>query len=64
MIADAISKTLSERNIIVETVFITDFKFSEAFATQIEAKVVAYQKFLTEQPKSNRSSSKPDGCSS
>lgn len=49
VIADAIRKTLSERNIIVETVFITDFKFSEAFATQIEAKVVAYQKFLTEQ---------------
>ena len=49
VIADAIRKTLSERDIIVETVFITDFKFSEAFATQIESKVVAYQKFLTEQ---------------
>ena len=37
------------RNIVVETVFITDFAFSEAFANQIEAKVVAFQKFLTEQ---------------
>ena len=48
-IADAISKTLSTRNIMVETLFITDFKFSEAFANQIEAKVVAFQKYLTEQ---------------
>jgi regulator of protease activity HflC (stomatin/prohibitin superfamily) len=48
-IAQAISRTLSARNILVETVFITDFKFSEAFATQIEQKVVAFQKFLTEQ---------------
>jgi regulator of protease activity HflC (stomatin/prohibitin superfamily) len=49
VIATAIRNTLSARNIIVETVFITDFKFSQAFATQIEAKVVAFQKFLTEQ---------------
>jgi prohibitin 2 len=49
VIADAIRKTLSERDILVETVFITDFKFSEAFSNQIESKVVAYQKFLTEQ---------------
>src|ERR1044072_5833830 len=49
VIAQAIRKTLSERNIIVETVFITDFKFSEAFGNQIESKVVAYQKYLTEQ---------------
>ncbi|MGH9909677.1 MAG: prohibitin family protein, partial [Nitrososphaerales archaeon] len=49
VISEAIRKTLSERNIIVETVFITDFKFSDAFATQIESKVVAYQKFLTEE---------------
>lgn len=49
VIADAIRKTLSARDILVETVFITDFKFSEAFANQIESKVVAYQKFLTEQ---------------
>src|SRR5919198_6025982 len=49
VIAQAIRNTLSSRNILVETVFITDFKFSEAFATQIEQKVVAFQKFLTEQ---------------
>ena len=49
VISETIRKTLSERNIIVETVFITDFKFSDAFATQIESKVVAYQKFLTEE---------------
>jgi regulator of protease activity HflC (stomatin/prohibitin superfamily) len=48
-IAQAISRTLSARNILVETVFITDFKFSEAFANQVESKVVAYQKYLTEQ---------------
>ena len=29
--------------------FITDFKFSPAFASQIESKVVAFQKYLTEQ---------------
>src|SRR6266542_560716 len=49
VIADAIRKTLSERDLLVETVFITDFKFSQSFADQIEAKVVAFQKFLTEQ---------------
>lgn len=49
VISEAIRKTLAERNISVETVFITDFKFSDAFATQIESKVVAYQKFLTEE---------------
>jgi prohibitin 2 len=48
-IAQAISGTLSARNILVETVFITDFKFSESFASQIEQKVVAFQKYLTEQ---------------
>src|SRR5919204_2985220 len=48
-IAQAISRTLSARNILVETVFITDFKFSGAFASQIEQKVVAFQKYLTEQ---------------
>src|ERR687885_1750306 len=48
-IAQAISNTLSARNIVVETVFITDFKFSQAFASQIEQKVVAFQKYLTEQ---------------
>jgi prohibitin 2 len=49
VIADSISKTLAPRNIIVETVFITDFSFSPAFANQIESKVVAYQNYLTEQ---------------
>ena len=34
---------------VVETIFITDFKFSPAFASQIESKVVAFQKYLTEQ---------------
>jgi len=49
VIAQTISNTLSARNIVVETVFITDFKFSQAFANQVESKVVAFQKFLTEQ---------------
>ena len=49
VIAEAIRNTLSQRNIVVETVFITDFKFSQAFADQIEQKVVAFQKYLTEQ---------------
>jgi regulator of protease activity HflC (stomatin/prohibitin superfamily) len=49
VIAQTISNTLSARNIVVETVFITDFKFSQAFASQVESKVVAFQKFLTEQ---------------
>jgi regulator of protease activity HflC (stomatin/prohibitin superfamily) len=49
VIASAIRNTLSARDINVENVFITDFKFSEAFATQIEQKVVAFQKYLTEQ---------------
>ena len=48
-IAESIANTLGARNIIVETVFITDFKFSPAFASQIESKVVAFQKYLTEQ---------------
>src|SRR5919205_107821 len=49
VIAQAIRNTLSSRDITVETVFITDFKFSQAFANQVESKVVAYQKYLTEQ---------------
>jgi regulator of protease activity HflC (stomatin/prohibitin superfamily) len=49
LIAQTIGNTLSARDIVVETVFITDFKFSPAFANQIEAKVVAFQKYLTEQ---------------
>ncbi|MGC2680943.1 MAG: SPFH domain-containing protein [Candidatus Nitrosopolaris sp.] len=48
-IAETIVNTLSARNIVVETVFITDFAFSQAFANQIESKVVAFQKYLTEQ---------------
>jgi hypothetical protein len=31
------------------SLFITDFKFSQAFTTQVESKVVAFQKYLTEQ---------------
>src|SRR2546430_12175672 len=49
LIAQTISNTLSARDIVVETVFITDFKFSQAFANQVESKVVAFQKYLTEQ---------------
>ena len=49
VIAQAISNTLSARDITVETIFITDFQFSQAFASQVESKVVAFQKFLTEQ---------------
>ena len=49
VIANAIRTTLSSNDIQVQNVFITDFKFSDAFATQIEQKVVAFQKFLTEQ---------------
>ncbi len=49
VIAQAISATLSLNNIQAENVFITDFKFSTAFADQIEQKVVAFQKFLTEE---------------
>ena len=49
VIDQSIADTLTARNIVVETVFITDFKFSQAFATQVESKVVAFQKYLTEQ---------------
>ncbi len=49
VIAKTIADTLGARDIVVETVFITDFKFSPAFASQIESKVVAYQKYLIEQ---------------
>jgi prohibitin 2 len=48
-IAQAIRNTLSSREILVENVFITDFQFSQAFANQVESKVVAFQKYLTEQ---------------
>ena len=49
VIADGIRNTLASNNVEVQNVFITDFKFSDAFSTQIEQKVVAFQKFLTEQ---------------
>jgi prohibitin 2 len=49
VIAESIANTLGARNLVVETVFITDFKFSPAFASQVESKVVAFQKYLTEQ---------------
>jgi regulator of protease activity HflC (stomatin/prohibitin superfamily) len=49
VISQAITKTLSARDIIAETIFITDFEFSQAFADQVESKVVAFQKYLTEQ---------------
>lgn len=48
VIANAIRSTLAANDIQTQNVFITDFKFSEAFATQIEQKVVAFQKYLTE----------------
>ena len=48
VIAQSIANTLGARDIVVETVFITDFKFSQAFASQAESKVVAFQKYLTE----------------
>jgi prohibitin 2 len=49
VIANAIRSTLTANDIETQNVFITDFQFSDAFATQIEQKVVAFQKFLTEQ---------------
>jgi len=49
VIAQAIRSTLAANNIMVQNVFITDFQFSQSFADQIEQKVVALQKFLTEQ---------------
>jgi regulator of protease activity HflC (stomatin/prohibitin superfamily) len=39
---------LSAKDIVVETIFITDFRFSDAFSNQVEDKVVAFQKYLTE----------------
>lgn len=48
VIANAIRSTLAANGIQTQNVFITDFKFSDAFASQIEQKVVAFQKYLTE----------------
>ena len=45
VIADAIRNSLSAKDMIVETIFITDFRFSPAFSSQVEDKVVAYQKY-------------------
>ena len=49
VIAQAIRTTLAANNIDVQNIFITDFQFSQSFADQIEQKVVAFQKYLTEQ---------------
>jgi prohibitin 2 len=49
VIAQAIRTTLAANNIMVQNIFITDFQFSQSFADQIEQKVVAFQKFLTEE---------------
>jgi prohibitin 2 len=49
VIAQAIRSTLAANEILVQDVFITDFQFSQSFADQIEQKVVALQKYLTEQ---------------
>src|ERR1051325_11189670 len=38
--ASAIRNSLSAKDIVVETIFITDFKFSDAFSNQVEDKVV------------------------
>ena len=48
VIASAIRNSLSAKDIVVETIFITDFSFSPAFSSQVEDKVVAFQKYLTE----------------
>ena len=48
VIANAIRNSLSAKDMIVETIFITDFRFSPAFSSQVEDKVVAFQKYLTE----------------
>ncbi|MGC2381672.1 MAG: prohibitin family protein, partial [Nitrososphaeraceae archaeon] len=42
VIANTIRNSLSAKDIVVETIFITDFKFSPAFSTQVEDKVVAF----------------------
>ena len=48
VIANTIRNSLSAKDIVVETIFITDFRFSPAFSSQVEDKVVAFQKYLTE----------------
>jgi prohibitin 2 len=49
VIAQAIKNTLASNDVLSENVFITNFEFSQAFGNQIEQKVVAFQKYLTEQ---------------
>ena len=46
VIANAIRTSLSLKDIVVETIFITDFRFSPSFSSQVEDKVVAFQKVL------------------
>ena len=48
VIANAIRTSLASKDIVVETIFITDFRFSPSFSSQVEDKVVAFQKYLTE----------------
>ena len=48
VIANTIRNSLSAKDIVVETIFITDFSFSPSFSNQVEDKVVAFQKYLTE----------------
>ena len=48
VIANAIRTSLATKDIVVETIFITDFRFSPSFSSQVEDKVVAFQKYLTE----------------
>src|SRR5574341_2145952 len=49
VIAQAIKNTLAANDIWSENVLITNFEFLQAFGNQIEQKVVAFQKYLTEQ---------------
>ena len=46
VIANAIRSTPSANDIQAQNVFITDFKFSQAFSTQIEQKVSSYPKIM------------------
>lgn len=50
-IDETFRSTLVGRDVVVEQILITDFQFSQAFKTQIDAKAVAYQTYLTEQNK-------------
>src|ERR687888_349058 len=61
VIAQAIRNTLSTRDITVETVFITDFKFSEAFANQVESQVVANQTVVQAQAQARSNVARAEG---